>query len=96
VRDAVRIVGEIVTTTGKYAHGSAFLFSFFMRLHFIAVVVVKPTVLCCECRYDIAFSNIYTLDAKGRRAVLAETAGDLTKGSLLCPELVTLSRDLSS
>jgi hypothetical protein len=36
----VRIVGEIVTTTGKYAHGSAFLFSFFMRLHFIALLLL--------------------------------------------------------
>jgi len=65
-------------------------------LYVVVVVVVKPTVLCCEYRYDIAFINIYTLDAKGRRAVLAETAGDLTKGSLLCPELVTLSRNVSS
>ena len=36
------------------------------------------------------------IDARGRQAVLAETAGDLIKGSVMCPEFVTLPRTKAS
>lgn len=42
-------------------------------------------------RWDISFANIYLLDERAKRAILAETVG-LEKGTLLCPQLVTLYR----
>jgi hypothetical protein len=46
-------------------------------------------------RFDISFANIYMVDERGRRAILTETIGNLTKGSSMCPTLVTIPKLVS-
>lgn len=46
-------------------------------------------------RFDISFANIYMVDERGRRAILTDTIGNLTKGSTMCPTLVTIPKLVS-
>jgi hypothetical protein len=47
-------------------------------------------------RFDLAFANLYVLDKQGHQAALAGAAGDLQRGSVMCPEIVTLVEQTSS
>jgi hypothetical protein len=44
------------------------------------------------CRWDIPFANLYLLDEGMKRAFLEEVVGRQERGSLLCPDVVSIPR----
>ncbi len=43
-------------------------------------------------RWDIPFANLYLLDEGMKHAFLEEVVGRQEKGSVLCPDIVTIPR----
>jgi hypothetical protein len=92
VKEAVHVVGEVVKSVGRSdcVHNDLTSKEDLRRSNLLTLILCPMFVM--PSRYDVAFCSIYLLNERGRRALLADTVGDLVRGSMLCPESVSLPR----